>query len=107
VNANGQISVGSGVVKPTVASYSVGGNVNLSTQVHKVDTSAGLTFDLIVPNAAGNTEIEGITYSFFDIGFAAATNWAIKTSGGAIIATATANDQIIRITLIAGEYKIG
>jgi len=109
VNAQGQVSFGGAIIKPRVVTYTADGAVDIKTTVHAVDTSTGgAPIALDMPSYAEATDLEGITFSFFDTGNAATDNWTVEVAGGGgTIATATTNNQVIRITIIGGLYIVG
>jgi len=109
VNPQGQVSFGGALIKPRVVTYTADGAVDITTTVHAVDTSTGgAPIALDMPSYAEATDLEGITFSFFDTGNAATDNWTVEVAGGGgTIATATTNNQVIRITVIGGLYIVG
>jgi len=106
VNAQGQVSFG-GAIQSRVVLYVANGNVDLTATMHCVDTSGGATIVVLVPDPASAAEIEGIQYTFFDEGYASVDNWEIRTQSGTLLATASTDEEVIRLAFINGKYKIG
>jgi len=106
VNPQGQVSFG-GAIQSRVVLYVANGNVDLTATMHCVDTSGGATIVVLVPDPASAAEIEGIQYTFFDEGYASVDNWEIRTQSGTLLATASTDEEVIRLAFINGKYKIG